>query len=266
MSVGENVAYGLKARKVARNERNERVMKALELVQIADLKDRQPDALSGGQQQRVALARAFVIEPGILLMDEPLSNLDAKLRVQMRSVIKKLQSKLGITTIYVTHDQEEALAISDRIAVMNAGKIMQVGRPEEIYSKPNNLFVANFIGNTNRIAGKITEVDGDCLGTLVLDAGSRVKVPLNQSYTGDVIVAIRPEHFFFGDQGITAKIQTATFLGDFVLYEVQLPTGQVVLVNEYRMRELREIGASVKLYFDEYSISVYKNEEEVISC
>ena len=136
LTVAENVAYGLKARKVAKAEISRRVAEALELVQISHLADRKPNELSGGQQQRVALARAFVIEPSVLLMDEPLSNLDAKLRVQMRTVIKKLQRRLGITTIYVTHDQEEALAISDRIAVMKDGVIMQIGTPNEIYAKP----------------------------------------------------------------------------------------------------------------------------------
>ena len=266
MSVGENVAYGLKARKVPKSERETRVQAALELVQIDNLKARRPDALSGGQQQRVALARAFVIEPGILLMDEPLSNLDTKLRVQMRTMIKKLQTRLGITTIYVTHDQEEALSISDRIAVMNKGKIMQVGKPEEIYSKPKNLFVANFIGNTNQLPGKITAVDAGKVGTLRLDVGGTAKIRLSENYTGSVIAAIRPEHFFFGEQGMAGKICMATFLGDFVLYEVELPGGQVVNVNEYRTNRLLKVGADVKVCFDEKSISVYKNPEEVLSC
>ena len=142
LTVEENVAYGLKAKKVPKNEIKRRVEEALDLVQIGNLAKRKPNELSGGQQQRVALARAFVIEPALLLMDEPLSNLDAKLRVQMRTVIKKLQRRLGITTIYVTHDQEEALAISDRIAVMKSGSIMQVGTPEQVYAKPDNPFVA----------------------------------------------------------------------------------------------------------------------------
>src|SRR5574344_1667988 len=151
LTVKENVGYGLKARKLPKEQIDAKVAAALKLVQISHLAERKPNELSGGQQQRVALARAFVIEPSVLLMDEPLSNLDAKLRVQMRSVIKKLQKRLGITTIYVTHDQEEALAISDRIAVMNSGDIMQVGTPEEIYRKPANPFVAGFIGISNFI-------------------------------------------------------------------------------------------------------------------
>ena len=149
LTVAENVAYGLKAKKYPKDQIPGKVEEALDLVQIKNLKDRKPNELSGGQQQRVALARAFVIEPGVLLMDEPLSNLDAKLRVQMRTVIKKLQRRLGITTIYVTHDQEEALAISDRIAVIKEGEVMQVGSPENIYKKPQNTFVAGFIGVSN---------------------------------------------------------------------------------------------------------------------
>ena len=157
LTVEENVAYGLKARHVPAKEIGDKVKAALELVQIANLAKRKPNELSGGQQQRVALARAFVIEPSVLLMDEPLSNLDAKLRVQMRSVIKKLQRRLGITTIYVTHDQEEALAISDRIAVMKDGVIRQVGSPFEIYTKPENPFVAGFIGVSNFIDCTVAE-------------------------------------------------------------------------------------------------------------
>jgi len=266
MTVSDNVAYGLKARKIKRADRAPRVMKALNLVQIADLKDRMPDALSGGQQQRVALARAFVIEPGILLMDEPLSNLDAKLRVQMRSMIKKLQRQLGITTIYVTHDQEEALAISDRIAVMNHGKIMQVGKPDQIYRKPENLFVANFIGNSNQLDGRITKCENG-KGTLELLDGYTAEISVREKYTGSVTAAIRPEYFYFGEKGMSGKIVMATFLGDFVLYEVELSNGQIVNVNEYdHMNELRSQGDKVNVCFKEASISVYKGPEEVITC
>lgn len=271
MTVGENVAYGLKARKVPKDETNRRVLEALDLVQIKDLKDRTPNALSGGQQQRVALARAFVIEPGILLMDEPLSNLDAKLRVQMRSMIKKLQTKLGITTIYVTHDQEEALAISDRIAVMNAGKVMQIGKPEEVYRKPQNLFVANFIGNSNELKGRIASVNEQNIGRLILEAGAEADVSLRESYTGDAIASIRPEHFYFkgeADQGtMEGIIVLATFLGDFVLYEVELKNGQTINVNEYGdMTHVRESGDVVNVAFKPDVISVYKTPEEVITC
>lgn len=270
MSVAENVAYGLKARKVPKAEREKRVMEALELVQIADLKDRRPDALSGGQQQRVALARAFVIEPSILLMDEPLSNLDAKLRVQMRGMIKKLQSKLGITTIYVTHDQEEALSISDRIAVMNAGHVMQIGKPDAIYRKPDNLFVANFIGNSNQLEGRISHCSEGGEAVIELKGECREDVKLRERYTGNVTAAIRPEHFIFAEKGrntLHGKIETATFLGDFVQYEVELSDGQVIEVNEYgNMDDLREEGTEVDLAFKADHISIYKNSGEVISC
>ena len=154
LTVRENVAYGLKARKMPAKEIKPKVDEALELVQISHLADRKPNELSGGQQQRVALARAFVIEPSVLLMDEPLANLDAKLRVQMRSVIKKLQRRLGITTIYVTHDQDEAMIMSDVINLFHDGKIEQSGTPEQIYTRPATRFAATFIGNYNLLDAK----------------------------------------------------------------------------------------------------------------
>ena len=159
MTVWDNVAFGPRMKRMPRRKIAERVEWALELVGLRGLEDRYPRMLSGGQQQRVALARALVMEPKVLLLDEPLSNLDAKLREKMRLEIKKLQQKLGITTIYVTHDQTEALAISDRIAILNQGSVLQVGRPEEVYRQPNCKFVANFIGLANFIRGKVTAVD-----------------------------------------------------------------------------------------------------------
>lgn len=182
LTVAENVAYGLKAKKTPKDEIQRRVQEALELMQIGNLASRKPNELSGGQQQRVALARAVVIEPGLLLMDEPLSNLDAKLRVQMRAIIKKLQRRLGITTIYVTHDQEEALAISDRIAVMQNGNIMQVGTPEQVYRKPQNAFVAGFVGVSNFISGEIlARQDGL---TFRLPSGYGIQVKLRHPFAG----------------------------------------------------------------------------------
>lgn len=155
MSAGKNVGYGLKQRKVKEPELSRRVDEMLNVVQISDLKDRMPSNMSGGQQQRIALARAIVIQPDVLLMDEPLSNLDAKLWIEMRSAIKEIQHQYKITTIYVTHDQEEALSMSDRIAVMKHGVIQQIGTPVEIYAHPKNLFVATFIGQSNLLNGKI---------------------------------------------------------------------------------------------------------------
>ncbi len=268
LNVADNVAYGLKARKVPKEQITPRVDEALRMVQIDQLKARQPNELSGGQQQRVALARAFVIEPGVLLMDEPLSNLDAKLRVQMRTTIKKLQRRLGITTIYVTHDQEEALAISDRIAVMKEGNIMQIGRPEEIYRKPANPFVANFIGVSNFID---CTVDGQdpASATVHLHDGHSFQMPLRKPYSGEVILSARPEQLFFSEQGLPGKVNMSTFLGDFIQYEVELSTGQVLELNEYTkdVDGAKNDGEEVHLSFNPKQVSLYrKDTEEVLSC
>ncbi len=268
LNVADNVAYGLKARKVPKTEIGPRVDEALKMVQIDQLKARQPNELSGGQQQRVALARAFVIEPGVLLMDEPLSNLDAKLRVQMRTTIKKLQRRLGITTVYVTHDQEEALAISDRIAVMNQGNIMQIGKPEEIYRKPANPFVANFIGVSNFIDCAVDGRDPSA-ATVKLHDGYSFQMPLRAPYSGDVILSARPEQLFFTEQGIPGKVNMSVFLGDFIQYEVELSTGQILELNEYTkdVDSAKNDGEEVHISFDPRRVSLYrKDTEEVLSC
>jgi len=262
LTVKENVAYGLKARKTPKKEMDERVAEALKLVQIEHLADRKPNELSGGQQQRVALARAFVIEPSVLLMDEPLSNLDAKLRVQMRTVIKKLQRRLGITTIYVTHDQEEALAISDRIAVMKDGNIMQIGTPNEIYAKPQNPFVAGFIGVSNFLD---CDVDG---GRVTIQGELTIDIPVKKEFKGKGKLSARPEQLFFSDSGMPGKILFSTFLGDFIEYEVVLDNGQSLIVNEYTKDTsvVHEDGKRVYLSFDPSRISLYEAESgEVLS-
>ena len=262
LTVKENVAYGLKARKVGKQEIETRVAEALELVQISHLADRKPNELSGGQQQRVALARAFVIEPSVLLMDEPLSNLDAKLRVQMRTVIKKLQRRLGITTIYVTHDQEEALAISDRIAVMKDGNIMQIGTPNEIYAKPQNPFVAGFIGVSNFLDCEVRD------GRTVVQDEITVDIPLRKAFSGKAKLSARPEQLFFSEQGMPGKVLFSTFLGDFIEYEVELDNGQSLIVNEYTKdaSEVHPDSAQVFLRFDPNRVSLYEAETgEVLS-
>ena len=262
LTVKENVAYGLKARKTPKKEMEERVAEALKLVQIEHLADRKPNELSGGQQQRVALARAFVIEPSVLLMDEPLSNLDAKLRVQMRTVIKKLQRRLGITTIYVTHDQEEALAISDRIAVMKDGNIMQIGTPNEIYAKPQNPFVAGFIGVSNFLD---CDVDG---GKVTIQGEMTIEIPVKKQFTGKGKLSARPEQLFFSESGMPGKILFSTFLGDFIEYEVVLDNGQSLIVNEYTKdtADVHEDGKRVHLSFDPGRVSLYVAETgEVLS-
>ena len=263
LNVEENVAYGLKARGVAKDEIAKRVKEALELVKISHLATRKPNELSGGQQQRVALARAFVIEPSVLLMDEPLSNLDAKLRVEMRTVIKKLQKRLGITTIYVTHDQEEALAISDRIAVMKDGNIMQIGTPSEIYAKPENPFVAGFIGVSNFVDCEVKDNDiVDIKGEI------EIKVPLRKEYTGSAKLSARPEQLFFSTKGMPGRVTLSTFLGDYIEYEVLLDDGQNLIINEYTKdtSDVHQDGERVFISFDPEKISLYtKDTEEVIS-
>lgn len=268
LNVAENVAYGLKARKTPQNVIASRVQTALDQVQIQNLGQRKPAELSGGQQQRVALARAVVIEPGLLLMDEPLSNLDAKLRVQMRTVIKKLQRRLGITTIYVTHDQEEALAISDRIAVMKDGVIMQIGTPKEIYSKPLNPFVAGFIGTSNFLRGEILNDRQHGWSDTLIEQEYACKLPLNKPFIGKVIISVRPEQFAFADSGLRGTITLSTFLGDFINYEIELTNGQTVELNEYTkdMAEIRENGSMVHLQVRCDAVNVFEAAtQEVLS-
>ncbi|OCN06301.1 ABC transporter [Erysipelotrichaceae bacterium MTC7] len=260
LSVYDNVGYGLKARKVPKDEAAKRIQNALEVVQIEHLKDRMPSQLSGGQQQRVALARAIVIEPKILLMDEPLSNLDAKLRVQMRTTIKKLQRKLNITTIYVTHDQEEALAISDRIAVMNKGEVMQVDKPNVIYSNPSCEFVSNFIGTSNFLKGKVVADN-----TIEVD-GYTFHKNINATVGEDVLVSVRPEQFAVSqtDEGLAGEIVLSTFLGDFISYDIELANGQSIEVNEYTQNidEAKPEGP-VKVCLSAKDINVFDAEGKV---
>ena len=191
LTVEQNVEFGLKNRKVSKEEMKVETDKFLKLMQIDEYRDRMPERLSGGQQQRVALARALVIKPDVLLMDEPLSNLDAKLRVEMRTAIKEIQNSIGITTVYVTHDQEEAMAVSDRIAVMKDGEIQHLGQPKDIYQRPANLFVATFIGKTNVLNGN--------LNSSILKVAGKYDVTLNnikdKNIKGNVVISIRPEEF-----------------------------------------------------------------------
>jgi len=259
LSVRDNVAYGLKARKVKGSELTERTDEAMKLMQIYEYRDRQPSQLSGGQQQRVALARAVVIHPNVLLMDEPLSNLDAKLRIQMRTSIKKLQKSLNITTIYVTHDQEEALAISDRIAVMNKGKVEQLGEPKEIYMRPANTFVANFIGTSNFLHGEAENGVVNILGKV------KIPVKIKNGYKGKVVVSVRPENAALRSvqEGmLKGKVLFATFLGDYVNYEVELEDGSSIEINEYtsNMDHLRKSGDLVGIELNTNRITVFDDE------
>jgi ABC-type Fe3+/spermidine/putrescine transport system ATPase subunit len=212
LNVGDNVAYGLRARKVRGDAMRERVERALKLVQLDGYGERWPHQLSGGQLQRVAIARAVVIEPHVLLLDEPLSNLDAKLRVEMRGEIRRLQRLLGITVIYVTHDQEEALAISDRIAVMRAGRIEQIAAPRAIYERPETPFVASFVGTTNLLDGVIRGRNGDAAE--ITFAGTSMRADGVRGNVGDnVTVSLRPEALRLLGPGETVPAGWATLAG-----------------------------------------------------
>ena len=219
MSVLENVSYGLKLRKLERGQIREKAERALALLELTSQRDKQPGQLSGGQQQRVALARALVLEPELILLDEPLSNLDAELRLAMRAEIRSLQQRLGITAIYVTHDQEEAMAISDRIVVMREGRIEQIGTPEALYRQPRTEFVARFMGNPN-----ILPLALDAAGRLLLFGKPHDAKPS----AGATHVVVRPEALHFHEQGrYAAKVAKANFLGARIQYQL---TGDVTMV------------------------------------
>ena len=249
LTVRDNVAYGLKARKIPGQEIGPRVEKTLQMVRLGGMESRLPNQLSGGQLQRVAIARALVIEPQVLLMDEPLSNLDAKLRIEMRGEIRDLQKQLGLTTVYVTHDQEEALVISDRIAVMKAGLILQIGRPWEIYKNPRNTFVAAFVGAMNFVQA---DALGRAAAALGVRAGGREKVTL----------AFRPEELSLvaagaalppGQEGARAvrlpgTLRKCTFTGPLLSYAVDCD-GAVLSVERHKPGpgDLLEEGSSVEV-------------------
>lgn len=272
LTVFENIAYGLKARKINKDQIRVRVKEALDMVELTHLQSRQPSQLSGGQQQRVALARAIVIHPGLLLMDEPLSNLDAKLRIKMREDIKALQKRLNITTIYVTHDQEEALAVSDRIAVLNQGKVQQIGKPHEIYLNPNNKFVASFIGTTNFLEASV-DVSGASGSSIVDVEGLSLKVNLQRNITGKAIYSIRPEQVKIAgslDNSLLlhGKITDATFLGESVVYKIKLESGNVISAHEHSIRfnMLREIGDQVSVDLNPQEAVIFNESgEEVLN-
>ena len=225
MNVFDNIAYPLKIQKIAKNEIEERVSQVLKIVHLEQYKDRFPSELSGGQQQRVALGRALVAQPEILLLDEPLSNLDAKLREEMRYEIKEITKKLKITVIYVTHDQIEAMTMSDRIVLINKGEVQQVAPPQEIYSNPKNMFVANFVGKVDFIKGK---VEGNKIS---LDNSNGQTLPNTSSFKEKVVVAIRPENAILSDDGeITAKVYSKFYLGDCNDLRVDIGNGNILRI------------------------------------
>lgn len=266
-TVRKNVEFGLKNKKFPRDKIKTQSEKFMKLMQIDQYADRMPERLSGGQQQRVALARALCIEPDVLLMDEPLSNLDAKLRVEMRTVIKNIQHSVGITTVYVTHDQEEAMAVSDRIAVMNAGVIQHIGTPKSIYQRPANLFVATFIGRSNVIKGKLIVENGKTyLETL---SGYRAEIHTvrpEQQKNQDITMSVRPEEFLLdrdSTEGISAIVDDCVFLGLNTHYFVHLSSGEEVeIIQESSIDSIIEPGSEIKLKINTDKVNLFTADGE----
>ncbi|MBI2875188.1 MAG: ABC transporter ATP-binding protein [Firmicutes bacterium] len=224
MSVFENVAYGLRMRRLPQSEVQRRVWAMMEMMHLEGCEERAPNQLSGGQQQRVALARALVVEPSVLLLDEPLSNLDAKLRIYMRDEIRSLQQRLGITAIYVTHDQQEALSLSDRVVVINRGRVEQVGTPQEIYQRPNTEFVATFVGTANFLQGSVLAQHGEEVAVRVMDQHLTVPSEHRWQLGEPVMLLVRPEAIHLGreDETFTGIVRRVSFLGASVEYQVEV--------------------------------------------
>lgn len=269
MTVRKNVEFGLKNRGVEKSRMKEEVDRFLKLVHVDQYAERMPDRLSGGQQQRVALARALVIRPDVLLMDEPLSNLDAKLRVEMRTVIKNIQKDVGITTVYVTHDQEEAMAISDRIAVMKDGVIRHCGNPKNIYQRPADLFVATFIGKSNLLKAKLLK-EGEKNYVQFMN-GYRVEFNNLKEERGnvqEVTVSARPEELLVQElagnedqEGIRAVIRDSVFLGLNTHYFVRLETGEEAeIIQESRIDSILPPGSDVLLTLNREKANIFDAE------
>ena len=264
LSVYENVAYGLRVKKIPKAELEQRVESILDMMQIGEFRARIPEQLSGGQQQRVALARAIVTEPKILLFDEPLSNLDAKMREYMRDEIRKLQQRLGITSVYVTHDQEEAMAISDKVVIMNKGIIEQIGNPIEIYVRPNNKFVADFMGKANFAPGKVTGQDGDKILVEVL--GQKMAVNPNETFavkSGDSLACmIRPEFLKVDSSGpYSGVVRRSTYLGDHTEYEVEIAGEKLVMIdNELLKNGVFKLEDKIPLSIDAENVRLLSQD------
>jgi iron(III) transport system ATP-binding protein len=267
LDVFENIAYGLNVQRLSKAVIQERVNKVLELVQLQGYGDRAPTQLSGGQQQRVALARALIMEPKVLLMDEPLSNLDAKLREEMRFEIRRIQQELNITSVYVTHDQIEAMTLSDRIVVMNNGVIEQIGTPVEMYRYPNSHFVANFIGRANFVPGQVVEQKEQDLVVKALGQVVNLKNVKREFKPGDsVSLTVRPEMMRIKKSGelYSGVIRRAVYLGDVIEYDVEV-AGQLLTGTETDpyVTELFPNGEEVTVGFAEGCIQVLKGEPPV---
>lgn len=257
MNVYENIAYGLKLQKLSKTEIDTRVRRILTLMKMEDFADRVPSQMSGGQQQRVSLARALVMEPGVLLFDEPLSNLDAKLRIHMRDEIRKLQQEVGITSLYVTHDQSEAMGLSDKVVIMKDGVIQQVGSPRDIYQKPANAFVASFIGKANKVKGTVQSKTDK--GYVVMIDGIEHLVDSDQvlDMNKEVEMIIRPESIAVGTGEHKAIVKKSVFMGEFHEYEVEW-NGQILEISEPNPfgRRIYHVDEEMAIDFDHKAIHI----------
>ena len=261
MTVAENVGFGLEMRNVPKQERLQRVAETLDLVHLGDFVDRFPKALSGGQRQRVALARAIVIKPQLLLLDEPLSALDAKIRESMQIELRNIQNTVGVTTILVTHDQAEAMAMSDRIAVMNKARLAQLGAPFEIYEKPGESFTSNFLGSTNMFEGKVTKVSDGNLS--ISCAGFELSIS-GQAETGETVnLGIRPEKIALvaaGEGLLNATVSTRIFLGTSWLYQIDSELGRFSVTLQNTGKNVADEGDTVGLAWHNDAIRMLREE------
>ena len=249
-NIFDNVAYGLKIRKLKKDEIQRKVKDILALVGLEGMESRMTNQLSGGQQQRVALARALVLEPGVLLFDEPLSNLDAKLRVTMRTEIRRIQQEAGITAIYVTHDQSEAMALSDKIIIMEKGVVAQIGTPQEIYYHPKNAFVADFIGDANFLKGKMVRHEGNKGIVKINEAEVKVADASNVADGSDTTIVLRPESTLLKDAGyFPVDVVVSSFMGAYQLYHVMLGDTKLI-IHEYNPKDKKIYKAGEKAYID----------------
>jgi iron(III) transport system ATP-binding protein len=268
MTIFENIAYGLRVRKFSSREIQEKVKWALDLLQLKGMEGRSPSQLSGGQQQRVAIARVLVNEPQVLLFDEPLSNLDAKLRVYMRGEIRRLQEKLKTTTIYVTHDQEEAMSISDIMVLMNQGTIEQIGTPLEIYKHPRTEFSAEFIGLTNFLNARIIEVTEDRVKLSLYGIELMAKA-VDQFEAGETVqVVFRPEMIHFSEpkaNTIEGKVLEVAYLGPITRYIIEAEDGNTITLDDQNPKNIYQRGNKVALEVDEESLHIQRPQKEEVT-
>ncbi|MFT8351823.1 ABC transporter ATP-binding protein [Clostridium saccharoperbutylacetonicum] len=268
MTIYDNLAFGLTVKKVNKAEIKKRVTEILELVQLVGFENRKPDQLSGGQKQRVAIGRALINNPKVLLLDEPLGALDLKLRKQMQFELKRLQKKLGITFIYVTHDQEEALTMSDRIAIMYGGNLEQIGTPKEIYETPKSKFVADFIGESNIFYGVANKINNDVLD-VKLENGSVLAVNSQISDNEIIYVLVRPENIKLSKEPVEGfslfgKVKEHIYIGNVNKTIILLPTGMEVKMNTTPKVELLTVGSEICVYWEKEDAVVIKSQSQEI--